>query len=426
MHNGRLILNQITATWVQAFMDRNNIIGRAQTGKLMVSAAKKEFIERCVAYHLGQMKKQFESGELEEDTIENMDETHFIINMDNGKTLGFKGDNTIKYSDVVSGGTGMTMVVRIVGGKNATITAPFMIFKNENSSYPIKGVSINTHGVSYRSSPKGFMTRKIFTAWLKEPRANWADLRHRKKFIYCDNVSSHNVTAETIDALGQLNAELRKLPANSTHLTQPCDSFVISKIKDAWTARWEKKKLELIKDNEWQGEGGSGSSGKLKNPGWSYFLQLAVDSVQDVNAMKDKNGLTYARKAMIRCRLGLDIDGHWHEGQLSRELQEIIKKYRENFDGKPVPGTEEEEELEYESDIEIEVIQANEESEEQTETEEEIEPEEQTEIEPEEQTEIEPEEQAETKEEIGTKDKVDTEDESEESSSNSIIYVDLS
>ena len=43
--------------------------------------------------------------------IENVDETHFIINMDNGKSLGFRGDDTIKYADVVSGGVRITMVV---------------------------------------------------------------------------------------------------------------------------------------------------------------------------------------------------------------------------------------------------------------------------------------------------------------------------
>ena len=29
---------------------------------------------------------------------------HFVMNMDNGKTLGFCGDQVVKYADVVSGG----------------------------------------------------------------------------------------------------------------------------------------------------------------------------------------------------------------------------------------------------------------------------------------------------------------------------------
>ena len=45
--------------------------------------------------------------------MENLDETHFVVNLDNGKTLGFRGDTTVKYADVVSGRESITLVVRI-------------------------------------------------------------------------------------------------------------------------------------------------------------------------------------------------------------------------------------------------------------------------------------------------------------------------
>ena len=48
--------------------------------------------------------------------METLDETHFVVNLDNGMTLGFRGDTTIKYADVVSEGESMTLVVRISGG----------------------------------------------------------------------------------------------------------------------------------------------------------------------------------------------------------------------------------------------------------------------------------------------------------------------
>ena len=35
--------------------------------------------------------------------MENDDETHFIFNMDNWRTLRFSGDKEVKYADVVSG-----------------------------------------------------------------------------------------------------------------------------------------------------------------------------------------------------------------------------------------------------------------------------------------------------------------------------------
>lgn len=45
--------------------------------------------------------------------MESADETHFLINMDKGRTLGFHGDERVKYADVTSGGEGMTMMIRI-------------------------------------------------------------------------------------------------------------------------------------------------------------------------------------------------------------------------------------------------------------------------------------------------------------------------
>ena len=159
------------------------------------------------------------------------------------------------------------------------------------------------------------------------------DVYQRKKIIFIDNVGSHNETDESLAALTELGAEIRYLPANTTDKTQPCDSFVISKIKDAWTRGWERKKMEMIANDEWQGDGGEGTSGALRNPGKNFFLQLAADSVRSVNAQRTTEGLTYARLAMIRCGLALDVTGQWNVGQLSRELHGIIQEYPDEFAG---------------------------------------------------------------------------------------------
>nr|CCA27500.1 predicted protein putative [Albugo laibachii Nc14] len=97
-------------------MESHQIFLWDQTGKKQVSAGKKRFIEQQVAAHLGELKGGFDSGALNEDTIENIDETHLVIDFDNGRTLGFVGEKQIKYADVVSGGKGIMMVVRVSGG----------------------------------------------------------------------------------------------------------------------------------------------------------------------------------------------------------------------------------------------------------------------------------------------------------------------
>ena len=78
-------------------------------------------------------------------------------------------------------------------------------------------------------------------------------------------------------------------------------------------------------------------SGAIKNPEKRFFLKLVATAVQEVNNCRDSQGLTFARKAMIRCGLSLDVTGQWHIGQLNPDLQNIIKNQQPHFGDEPVP-----------------------------------------------------------------------------------------
>ena len=67
--------------------------------------------------------------------MKNIEKTHFVVNMDNDKTLRFWGDTLVKYAEVVSGGDSMKMVVQISGGRCSMIKAPMLIFTNPNISH---------------------------------------------------------------------------------------------------------------------------------------------------------------------------------------------------------------------------------------------------------------------------------------------------
>lgn len=97
-------------------MQVHDLVIRRQAGTLATSPAKKIYVEKTVAFHLGALKRGFDSGALQNDMVENADETHSIFNMDNGRTLGFRGQDRINYADVVSGGEGIPMMVRLTGG----------------------------------------------------------------------------------------------------------------------------------------------------------------------------------------------------------------------------------------------------------------------------------------------------------------------
>lgn len=157
--------------------------------------------------------------------------------------------------------------------------------------------------------------------------------------MFLDNCGGHNASDDLVSILERTKTKLCYFPPCATDLVQPADSFVISKIKDAWTTLWETEKLRMINAGEWSnGVRSDGAwSGKLLNPGKRFFLELAAKAVRQINEMRDSNGLTYARKAMIRCGLSLDVNGQWHEKQLTPQLQEIIKKHQKYYDGEPVP-----------------------------------------------------------------------------------------
>jgi DDE superfamily endonuclease len=293
--DGKRIVEKTTTSWIQQFQEKNGIVIRAQTGKLLCSPEKKKYIEMTVSYHIGKLQRHFEAGKLDEQLLRNADETHSVINMDNGRTLGFRGEEFIKYADIVYGGESMTMMVNLSGGPASRILPPMMIFQNANCSYPSKGVPDNIPGVSYRTGKKGWNKTALFPEWFKENRACPPVPYRRKVFTYVDNCRGHNISAALRHELSAKIMELRFFPPNATHLCQPADSFVIFKIKDAWTKRWELHKKKMIHDGNWANSiwKDGAWSGKIMNPGKELFLRLASDAVHDVNAMRDENCLLY-------------------------------------------------------------------------------------------------------------------------------------
>ncbi|POM74274.1 Hypothetical protein PHPALM_8797 [Phytophthora palmivora] len=192
-------------------------------------------IKNSVAFQLGALRRGFKDGSLDEDVVENIDETHFVVDFDNGKTLGFSGEKQIMYADVVSGGQGMTMVVRLSGGASSQIPPPMIIFMNAEGK-PIRGVKENVPGVCYGTSKKGWMT--LYREYLNEKNGNKGRPRGRKKTVFLDNCSGHLEADECREELDAINSDLKFSPPNATDLCQPADSFVIAKIKDAWNMKW--------------------------------------------------------------------------------------------------------------------------------------------------------------------------------------------
>lgn len=55
-------------------------------------------------------------------------------------------------------------------------------------------------------------------------------------------------------------------------------------------------KVQRIQNESFQCSGSVSGIGRINNPGKHLFLELAADSVLEVNQMMDSSGFIYARK----------------------------------------------------------------------------------------------------------------------------------
>ena len=166
--------------------------------------------------------------------------------MTDGKTFGFTNDGHVRYVYVTSGSERMTMILRFSRGRNPMIETQMMIFKNKVRNYLIRGVPDNIPEVVYRTGPKGWMDSTNMLAWLRELRAINPLSDHRFRTLFIDNCSGHNLTKAILGPAENICTNIRYFPPNTTDELQPCDSFVIQKVKVAWRKRWEEYKLCLL------------------------------------------------------------------------------------------------------------------------------------------------------------------------------------
>ncbi len=60
---------------------------------------------------------------------------------------------------------------------------------------------------------------------------------------------------------------------------------------------------------------------------------MAADVIREVNMVRDKDGVSFARKAVWASKME-----YGKISQLKPELQGIIRENRSHFDGEPVPS----------------------------------------------------------------------------------------
>lgn len=131
---------KIDQRWIQGFTDRFRIIFCSVTGCRSLVSAKLEEVENYVAANLGKISVKLSFGLWDEQDVGSADETYFSVNFDNRETLGLCADKQVKYGDFVSGGECFKMMMRLSGELSPRIEPPFLIIKNKDRKYPIRGI----------------------------------------------------------------------------------------------------------------------------------------------------------------------------------------------------------------------------------------------------------------------------------------------
>ena len=292
--SGKTLLDQIDRNFVYHYCQSRQVVRRMNVGSKSRSALNL-LIEKKVIFHLASGARAFWNNEYDGNAVENMDEAHFLYDFDNRACLSLRGSKSVGYMDFVSGEEAMTVTFSVTGGLQARIAAPFFSFKNKSENYPIQGSPDNIHGVSYRTQVNRWMNGHRFIQWLSEPRAIQQLPNFQQRILFFENCSGHRSTVEVREALHNIKKSLNYVPANSTHLCLPLDSFLIRKFKSIWLT-----KLDLEKPRRCELLQISTASDKIKHLNKQWYMPRAVTCDNNIMSARDENWVSYARKCMIR------------------------------------------------------------------------------------------------------------------------------
>lgn len=203
--------------WLQGFKSRHGVVGRVISGES--ASADSDASASWVVEKLPDILKRYEAADLY-----NADETALFYQMLPNRTLALKGDDCR-------------------GGKQSKLRVTVLLCANSDGSDKRMPLVIGRNArprcfkgtkrmpVKYVANSKAWMTRQIFSEWLKAFNED-VKRQGRQICLLLDNCSAHH-----IEDLQLSNIELQYFPANCTSLIQPLDKGVINSFKCCYRRR---------------------------------------------------------------------------------------------------------------------------------------------------------------------------------------------
>ena len=140
----------------------HNLVIRVQCCSKLRNTVWGEYYDRCIAHYLGEVSNLFEER-LDDNLIFNLDETHLILDTDDGRSIGILGDKSVNYVELCGRSEGFSVFPVVRARVHACIESVFVVIRHVNESHPILGVPDDMERVSYRSGKGSWIDRVYST-----------------------------------------------------------------------------------------------------------------------------------------------------------------------------------------------------------------------------------------------------------------------
>nr|XP_050022695.2 tigger transposable element-derived protein 6-like [Dermacentor andersoni] len=196
--------------WLSRFKARHGLTFKNVCGE--AAAVDKETCENWVS---GELKEYLADYPLSD--VFNADETALYLKLLPNKTVSYKGDTC-------SGGKRSKERVTVLLCANVTGTERCRLLVIGKAAKPRCFKGVKTLPVEYTANKESWMTRAIFTDWLRTLDRKFA-AQNRNILLFVDNCSAH------CDINGLKAIRLEFLPKNTTAVLQPMDLGIIKNLK---------------------------------------------------------------------------------------------------------------------------------------------------------------------------------------------------
>ena len=212
---GKLNVSDFKAStgWLHSFIRRNNISSHKICGESgtvstqIIMSLRDEYSAKLGCYT--------------KENIFNCDETSLFYKQAGNRTY------ICSNEDKASGKFSKDRVSILLATSSEGEKLQPLVIGKAKKPHCFKGLNISNLPVRYRNNAKSWMTRNIFTDWLKELN-EMMKAKSRNILLLLDNASVHTKDLELS------HVELFFLPPNTTSLVQPLDQGIIKVFKDEY------------------------------------------------------------------------------------------------------------------------------------------------------------------------------------------------